>query len=472
MASALSGRHTGTVIAAATLGVYALLMVGATTAFTDASAACGAWPTCNGQWVVAVDDPLIAVAWGHRLLAVVVGLLVLTAGVLGWRTGDRRTRMGLSVAVVLYPVQVSIGAATVLTDGGALLAGLHLVVGMAIFSGLLVALAWTLETSHPRAGHLGRTTPNPHTGDPASSMAKSDQGGSAASISVASFRRRLWGYFRLMKPRLMWLLCLVAAAGMALAAGSSLSLYTVGATLVGGVLAIGASGTFNHVLERDIDRQMNRTADRPLATDEVGVRNATVFGLLLTATSLIAFLSVNLLAAALGLAAILYYSVVYTLMLKPNTVQNTVIGGLAGAFPAVIGAAAATNTIGAPALLLALVIFLWTPAHFYNLALAYKDDYARGGFPMLPIVRGESTTRRHILFYAGATFIAALLLSAVGDLGWVYALITVVFSAGFLWAIVALHRNPSTSTALRSFYASNAYLGAVLVAVIVDTIAV
>jgi protoheme IX farnesyltransferase len=277
-------------------------------------------------------------------------------------------------------------------------------------------------------------------------------------------------YFRLMKPRLMWLLCLVAGAGMVLA--GTPTIRTVLLTLGGGVLAIGASGTFNHVLERDIDKRMERTADRPLATHEIPVGNALAFGGALAVASLWAFLSVNLLTAALGLAAIAFYSVVYTLILKPNTVQNTVIGGAAGALPALIGFAAVTGTVGTAGVLLAAVIFLWTPAHFYNLALAYRDDYERGGFPMMPIVRGETTTRKHIVLYLGATLLGAGALAEVSNLGWLYGATTVLLGSVFLWMVVRLHHEQSDGAALRAFHASNAYLGLVLVAIVIDGLAV
>ncbi|MFC4549275.1 heme o synthase, partial [Halorussus sp. GCM10023401] len=289
--------------------------------------------------------------------------------------------------------------------------------------------------------------------------------------SLAAAKQTASGYFRLMKPRLMWLLCLVASAGMALAAGPDhLRVETVVATLTGGVLSIGASGTFNHVLERDVDRKMARTSDRPTATDRIPVRNAIAFGVALAALSLAAFLTVNLLAAALGMFAILFYSVVYTLLLKPNTVQNTVIGGFAGALPALIGWAAVTGEVGLPAVVLAGVIFLWTPAHFYNLALAYKDDYARGGFPMMPVVRGEAVTRKHILLWLAATLLAAGLLSTVTTLGWLYAVTSVTFGGVFLWAVVRLHQERTDRAAFRSFHASNAYLGTLLLAVVVDAL--
>ena len=378
-------------------------------------------------------------------------------------TDDQRVRGTLALAVLLYPLQVGIGALTATRGASATLSGLHLLAGVGIFAGFLLSLAWLLEGEDDEP----IDDPEPIATDDAATDPYEPP-----TTTLGELRETLRAYVTLTKPRLMWLLCLVAAAGMALAAGNELDLRTVVLTLTGGVLAIGASGTFNHVLERDVDRRMQRTSDRPLATDRVGVRNAVAFGVALAAGSIATFLSINLLAAVLGAAAIAYYSVVYTLLLKPNTVQNTVIGGLAGSFPAAIGAAAATNTVGPAALLLAAVIFLWTPAHFYNLALAYKKDYARGGFPMMPVVRGEATTRKHILLYLGATLIAAAALAAVSGLGPLYAATSVVLGTVFLWMVLNLHRNPGERAAFRAFHASNAYLGAVLLAIVIDTLAV
>jgi len=383
----------------------------------------------------------------------------------------------LGVAVLAFPLQVALGALVVTSGAAAVPAGAHLAVGMVIFSALALALAWDLEPEDSDAGigfSLG--TPDVDSAD--------DSGGDEQTpgpdpepglpLAEAPFGTRakatLFAYFRLMKPRLMWLLCLVAAAAMALAPGD-LAVRTVVLTLGGGVLSIGASGTFNHVLERDRDEKMSRTNDRPTVTHQVPVRNAVVFGLALAAASLVVFAAVNLLTAALGLLAILFYSVIYTLVLKPNTVQNTVIGGAAGALPALIGSAAVTGRIELSGVVLAAVIFLWTPAHFYNLALAYKEDYARGGFPMMPVVRGEAETRKHILLYLAATLLAAVALSAVTQLGWLYAATTSAFGALFLWAVLRLHRERTESAAFRAFHASNAYLGALLVAVVVDALA-
>ena len=460
-----------TLIAAATMGVYVLIMAGATTAIADATTACSGWPTCNGGLFPSGGTDQF-IAWSHRVIALVVGGVVLAAGVVGIRgSGDRRVRVALVVALLLYPLQVGLGALTVVDGPSTALSGVHLLAGVGMFAGLLLSLAWSLEGDDTDAPvESGASTPEDHTGG-ASDPVDGDPY-EPPTTTRGRVLETIRAYLSLTKPRLMWLLCLVAAAGMALSAGQDLGLRTVVLTLTGGVLAIGASGTFNHVLERDIDRRMQRTADRPLATDQVGVRNAVVFGIALTIGSVATFLSVNALAAVLGAVAIAYYSVVYTLILKPNTVQNTVIGGLAGSFPAAIGAAAATNTVGPAALLLAAVIFLWTPSHFYNLALAYKEDYERGGFPMMPVVRGEATTRKHILLYLGATLVAAAALAAVSGLGPLYSTTSVALGTVFLWMVLKLHRNPGEQAAFRAFHASNAYLGALLLAIVVDALAV
>jgi len=201
-------------------------------------------------------------------------------------------------------------------------------------------------------------------------------------------------------------------------------------------------------------------------------KSAVAFGIGLAALSLAVFWQVNPLAAALGLVAILFYSVIYTLVLKPNTVQNTVLGGAAGSLPALIGYAAVTGDIGVPGLALAGVIFVWTPAHFYNLALAYKDDYAAGGFPMMPVVRGETTTRKHILLWLGATLAATGGLIWVTSLGWLTGAATALLGVVFLWAVLRLHSEQSEAAAFRAFHASNAYLGVLLVAIVVDGLAI
>ncbi|MDZ5810456.1 heme o synthase [Halorubrum sp. AD140] len=457
------------VLAATAMGVYLLLVAGATTSLTEAATACSGWPLCGGGALPAESAGWIAL--GHRAVAVVVGGLVVLSVALAWRErASRRVTAALAVALLLFPAQSGVGALVAVGELPAALGPVHLLLGVAIFGAVLAALAWRLEaeTGIPDDAPVDF---QPGTDDlPPIEEAPEPE---IPTGTVPRLRATAGAYFRMMKPRLMWLLCLVAAAAMALAGGSGFTPYVVAATLAGGALSIGASGTFNHVFERDVDRRMQRTSDRPLATDLVPVSNALAFGLLLSAVSLGLFWTVNPLTAALGLVAILFYSVVYTLVLKPKTVQNTVIGGAAGALPALIGWAAVTGEVGGGGLLLALVIFLWTPAHFYNLALAYKDDYERGGFPMMPVVRGETATRRHIVWYLGATLVAAVALAAVAEpLGALYAAVGVALGAVFLWAVVRLHYEQTETAAFRAFHASNAYLGLLLLAVVFDALVV
>jgi protoheme IX farnesyltransferase len=454
-------------LAATAMGVYLVLLAGATTAVTDAAAACAAWPVCGDGWTLP-STTTGYVALGHRLVAVGVGLLGIYTAVVGWRSASRRVRASLVVAVVLYPLQAALGAVVATTGTTTLLTGLHLVAGTLIFVALVAALAWTLETA------TGDPSETPREAPSLADLPPADHDPDLPTDPLERARATLVAYYSLMKPRLMWLLSLVASAAMALAAttGHPLTPRVMLATLGGGVLSIGASGTFNHVFERDIDRRMSRTSDRPLATDLVPVRNAVAFGLVLAAASLLLFASVNLFAAFLGLVAIVFYSVVYTLLLKPNTVQNTVIGGAAGALPALIGWVAVTGTVGAGGIVLAAVIFVWTPAHFYNLALAYKDDYERGGFPMMPVVRGETETRKHIVWYLGGTLVVAGALGLMDALGGVYVLTSVLLGAVFLWAVVRLHYEQTERAAFRAFHASNAYLGTLLLAVVFDALVV
>ncbi len=449
-------RYTN-LLAVAVIATYVLIIVGATVSVRDLGA-CGTWPTCDGAFVVMPGEEAF-VAWAHRLAALVAGILILgTAAVSFAVEVPRRVRLAVAGALLLYPAQVAIGG-LVAVFGEAVPAGVHLGVAMVIFTFLLVALTWTLEDGAP---------------DEAVTDSESEETAGAETVEDATdaptstFR----AYLDMTKPRLMWLLCLVAVAGMALAvaAGGRITLGTATATLAGGCLAIGASGTFNHVIERDRDRKMARTSDRPMANQLVPVRNAVAFGVVLTVASAVVMVAlVNVLAAALTMLAIVFYTLVYTVILKPHTDQNVVIGGAVGALPALIGWSAVTGGVGVPALVLGGVIFLWTPAHFYNLALVYKDDYARADIPMLPVVRGDRTTLRHINMYLGATLLSVSLLAYVASVGWLFAATTVAAAAVFLYFVVSLHRQRTRGAAMRAFHSSNLFLGALMIVLAVET---
>lgn len=451
----IDAKRFTNLLAVTAIATYVLIIVGATVSVRDLAAACGTWPACNGSFVVLPGEEAF-VAWGHRLAALITGVLLVSSVAASFAADvSKRIRLAVAASLALYPAQVAIGGLTVLL-GQPFLPGVHLGVAMAIFTLLLVALTWALEDD----------TPDETVGD--------DESGNAEPKDVGAPESTFRAYLTMTKPRLMWLLCLVAVAGMALAvaAGGSVSLATAAATLAGGCLAIGASGTFNNVIERDRDRKMARTADRPLPNESVPVRNALVFGAALVVASaavMVAF--VNVLAASLTMLAIVFYSLIYTVVLKPHTDQNVVIGGAVGALPALIGWSAVTGGIGVPAVVLGVVIFLWTPAHFYNLALVYKDDYARADVPMLPVVRGDETTLRHINAYLGATLLSVTLLAYVSSLGWLFAAVTIAVGAVFLYFVVDLHRQRTRAAALRAFHSSNAFLGAVMVVIAVETIA-
>ncbi|QCW03655.1 heme o synthase [Natrinema pallidum] len=474
MTTELSRRRFADVLAATVIAAYVLVALGTAVSTTDSAAACSAWPTCATDPIVgsATGDTLLY--WGHRAAALVAGCLVLASGFAARRVEVGRRVTGLvGCALVLFPVQVLLGA-TIAVGGPSIAGPIHLALAMAIFACLLVALVFTLEDGTLEA-EPGRMTPTPDA-----STAGDDAGGAPQSTPqptgrIARLKRTTGAYLTLTKPRLMWLLCLVALAGMGLAtlSGAALEPSTALATLAGGVLAIGASGTFNHVYERDRDRRMDRTSDRPLVHDLVPARNAVAFGVGLTVGSMIVLLTwVNGLAAVLTLAAIGYYAVLYTAVLKPNTAWNTVLGGGAGALPAVIGWVAVTGRVGLPAVALAAVIFLWTPAHFYSLAIAYRDDYARGGFPMYPVAEGVAAARRHVAFYLGATLLAASGLGWVAGLGWVYGVTSIALGTVFLCSVVRQFRRPTDEVALRSFYVSNYYLGAILLAIVLETLVI
>lgn len=454
-------RRLTALLATSAIGVYLLVLVGAGTSLLDAGTACSGWPTCAGGFLPPAG-PMAIVAWGHRAVGLVVGLVLIATVVGTWLHASRRVAAVVAGAAVLYPVQTVVGAVIAVRGATPALAAVHLLVAITIFTGVLVGLLWRLEdeTVRPTPSALPDMVEPPQT----------DRGEPPQTASRRSLLHLASAYVSLTKPKLWWLLSLVAIASMALAAGPSLSIPLVVATVIGGVLAVAASGTFNQVFERNRDAEMRRTENRPLVDGTISPRAATLFGFVLVGASTFVFVRyVNVLAAVLGLLAIVFYSVIYTVVLKPRTDQNVVIGGAVGAFPALIGWAAVTRTIGLPAIVLGVVIFLWTPAHFYNLALMYKEDYARAGYPMLPVSRGEALTRRHILLYLGATMAAAVSLGMVERLSWSYVLAAFGLGGVFLWAVVRLFRERSNRAARVSFHAANAYLGALLLAIVIDS---
>jgi protoheme IX farnesyltransferase len=289
-----------------------------------------------------------------------------------------------------------------------------------------------------------------------------------AAAWLHAARATVADYIALTKPRVISLLLLTTLATM-FVANQSPRLSTVLLTMVGGYLAAGGAGAINHYLERDLDAHMARTARRPLPSGRIEPGAALLFGIALGAASFALFaLAVNMTAALLALGGLLAYVLVYTLWLKPLTSQNIVIGGAAGAVPPLVGWAAAAGHLDPSAFYLFAIVFYWTPPHFWALALLIKEDYARTGIPMLPVVDGEAETRRQILLYTWLLSAITLLPLAGGLFGTVYGVAALALDSVLLWLSLRLYRRADRRSAAVVFHFSLAYLALLFVAMAVD----
>lgn len=279
-------------------------------------------------------------------------------------------------------------------------------------------------------------------------------------------------YLSLTKPRIISLLLLTTVATMFVADPAGPSLSVILWTMLGGYMAAGGAGAINHYLDRERDALMGRTSGRPLVTGRIDPINGLIFGIGL---GIAAFgqlwMTVNLLTAVLAMVGLLGYVLLYTLWLKPLTPQNIVIGGSAGAVPPLVGWAAATGTLSWEAAWPFLIVFFWTPPHFWALSLMIKDDYARTGIPMLPVVRGEAHTRRQILLYAVVLLAVSLGPVVTGLLGGLYLASALVLGVAFVGFAFLLERRAGERLALRTYLFSLAYLALLFIAMAVDAVA-
>jgi protoheme IX farnesyltransferase len=302
-----------------------------------------------------------------------------------------------------------------------------------------------------------------------------DLGGSVATRArtARAPRGRIASYVALTKPRIIELLLVTTLPSMVLAAGGLPKWWVVLATLVGGTFAAGSANALNCYVDRDIDALMRRTTHRPLARHDVSPEGALAFGLVLgvLAVALMGIIT-NWLAGGLTAAAIAFYVVVYTMLLKRRTAQNIVWGGAAGCMPVLIGWSAVTGSLAWAPLVLFAVVFFWTPPHFWALAIRYREDYARAGVPMLPVVASPQRVAREIVGYAWLTAAASLVLWPLAT-GWVYGVLAALSGAAL---VVAAHRllhrtkqGANGKAAMQLFHLSNSYLAFLFVAVAVDT---
>jgi protoheme IX farnesyltransferase len=286
---------------------------------------------------------------------------------------------------------------------------------------------------------------------------------------LPGWRRTAVAYFALTKPRIIELLLVTTLPAMAVAADGLPNLWTTLATLIGGALAAGGANTINCYLDRDIDAIMRRTHRRPLPSGLIAPERALAFGIGLSVLSFV-FLNwtTNLLTACLALSAILFYVFVYTVWLKRSTAENIVIGGAAGAVPPLCGWAAVTGSLDAAPLIMFAIIFLWTPPHFWALAISYANDYEAAGVPMLPVTHGGPEARRRSLVYAVVTVAVSLSLYLTRDVGIVYLASAGVFGTVFLWLAWKQLRLGTTPAAVALFRYSTTYLALIFAAMLAD----
>ncbi|MDQ4040252.1 MAG: heme o synthase [Actinomycetota bacterium] len=283
----------------------------------------------------------------------------------------------------------------------------------------------------------------------------------------AGVRQVAADYVTLTKPKVQSLLLLTTVTTMYVAGDPSVGLVAL--TCLGGYLSAGGAGAVNHWYDRDIDARMSRTASRPVASGRVSPAAALGFGIALAALSFLVLASfVNLLAAVLALAGFAGYVGVYTAWLKRSTPQNIVIGGAAGAVPPLVGWAAATGGLDWTALYLFAIVFYWTPPHFWSLSLLMKDEYAKVGVPMMPVVRGERETRRQILLYSLLLYAVTQLPFCAGGFGATYLVCSMTLGAAFIAGAVRLYRRADRRSALRLYLFSLLYLALLFGAMVLD----
>jgi protoheme IX farnesyltransferase len=416
----------------ALVALLPVLVLGAYVREKGAGLAFPDWPLMQHRLVPTFATPGAGLQFAHRLLALLVFGHLVTLALRARKDAREGVRFFGQLGVVLYVGQILLGAANVKSrlSPGAVLGHASLSIGIwACYVVLLIVAQRAAPSELPPAG------------------------------PVSAIRDRIVAYTALTKPRIILLLLITTVPAMVLAERGLPPLWLVAATLAGGMMTAGSANALNQYLERDIDAKMNRTKSRPLPKRSVEPRNALVFALVLGVAGF-AWLAVvvNILSAILAAGAIAFYVLVYTVWLKRSTSQNIVIGGAAGAAPVLVGWAAVTGTLSAAAWVMFAIIFLWTPPHFWALAMRYRDDYERAGVPMLPVVKGAKRTATESLAYAALLVAVTLLLSPVGRLGPLYVACAVVLGAGFLYRAVKLRVTPDGAAAMKMFRYSITYL--------------
>jgi protoheme IX farnesyltransferase len=430
------------------IAILALFISGTWVAESGSQAVCQGWPLCGGD---ILGDYLAWVNLIHRMVTLVAGIMVALLVIQAWRTQRSQTAILVvtTAAGVLFFSQAMMGVVESQLEYPNYLVGLHIATATAVWvvmviQVVLVGLARRSVQEELRELLIWKNR---------------------------NLKRLLKDYLMLTKPIVVSLLLVTTFAGMVVGSQSWPRLSLVFWTLLGGFLAAGGSGAINQYIDRHDDFKMQRTAKRPIPDGRLTPGEGLAFGVAAALFSFYLMVAmVNFLAALLTLAGIIYYVLLYSIMLKKSTVQNIVIGGGAGAIPPLVGWAAATGSINIPALFLFAVVFMWTPPHFWALALVRRKDYARAGVPMLPVIRGEQETRWQIFLYTIELVVLTLVLPLFGLGGGIYFVAAILLGAMLMYSAWNVWRGEGNKVAWKMYRYSSMYLAFLFLALMVDAL--
>lgn len=451
------------------LFVAGLLFFGALVTGTSSALGCLTdWPLCRGALIPNSTALETYINWFHRFFALITGIVLAYTTLVAWRSKDKQHSAWITAALLLsfFIMQAVIGGAVVLSQIHLVWRGFHLAMAAATWTASIVLVVLALRSGETQAADSRQ--PDPHSRSSGRSA-----GAPAVSETPLARKQIIGAYVKLSKPWVIVLLLVTTFAAMLIAQKGLPPLPLVFFTLLGGALSAAGASAINSYIDRDIDGFMSRTKNRPVVTRRIAADNALAYGI---AAGVAAFViltwAANLLAAVLSMIGLLYYVFVYTGYLKRSTPHNIVIGGVAGAIPPLVGYAAVTGTVDVLALFLFLVIFYWTPPHTWALGLLIRTDYERVNIPMLPVVAGDTETRKQILLYTLQMIAVTLLLFAFQMMGWIYFVAALLLNAMFLARALKLWRLPDTDKALakRLYKFSQSYLALLFLAMVLDKI--
>lgn len=448
--------------------VAGLLFFGALVTGTSSALGCLTdWPLCRGALIPNTTELSTYINWFHRFFALMTGVVLAYTTIVAWRSKERQHGAWITAALMLsfFVIQAAIGGAVVVSQIHLVWRGLHLAMAAATWTAAIVLLVL--------AARSGQTQPVDAAQTDRVSSNRSAGGAPAVSETPLTRKQLIGAYVKLSKPWVIVLLLVTTFAAMLIAQKGLPPLPLVFFTLLGGALSAGGASAINSYIDRDIDGFMSRTKNRPVVTHRIPADNALAYGIAAgVAAFVILALTANLLAAVLSMIGLLYYVFIYTGYLKRSTPHNIVIGGVAGAIPPLVGYAAVTGTVDVLALFLFLVIFYWTPPHTWALGLLIRTDYERVNIPMLPVVAGDTETRKQILLYSLQMVAVTLLLFAFQLMGWIYFVAALLLNAMFLARALKLWRLRETDKALakRLYKFSQSYLALLFLAMVLDKI--